>query len=75
MVGICFDSTCLSFQISHAPPFLFLQSLMGNYDVSALSYISNMEATVSISGIKIYVHASDACSAQTFTVIPRNHPL
>ena len=43
-----FDSKFLYFQISCAPPCLFLQSLMGNYDVT--------EATVSISGIKIITY-------------------
>ena len=47
-----------------------LQSLMGNYDVSALSSVSNTEATVSISGINIYVQASNVCLPQTFTVTP-----
>ena len=64
-----FDSTFLEFQISRAPPCLFLQSLMGNYDISALSCISNTEATVSISEIKMHVHASNAYLAQMFTVI------
>ena len=41
---------------------------MGNYDVNALSCVSNTEATVSISGIKVYVHASNPHLAQTFTV-------
>jgi hypothetical protein len=31
-----FTSAILGFQISHAPPCLFLQSLMGNYDIIAL---------------------------------------
>ena len=56
-------------------PCLFLQSLMGNYDVIALSCISNTAATVSISGIKIYEHASNAYLPQTFMVILWNCPL
>ena len=51
-----FDSTFLDFQISRAPPCLFLQSLMGNYDVSALSCTSNVEATVSNSQEFIYMY-------------------
>ena len=54
-------TTFPSFQIFRAPPCLFSQSLMGNYDVSSLSV-----ATVSISGIKICVHASNAHSTQYF---------
>ena len=46
-----------------------LQSLMGNYDVSALLCVSNTDATVSISGINIYVRASHAYLAQILTVI------
>ena len=57
------------------PPYFFLPSLMANYDVSALSCVFNTEATDSISGIKIYVHASNAYLAQTFMVILRNCPL
>ena len=53
----------------------FSQSLMGNYDVIALSCVSNMAATVSVSGIKVSVHASNAYLPQTFTVILRNCPL
>ena len=45
-----------------------LQSLMGEYDVITLSCVSSREATVSISGINISVHASNAYLAQTFTV-------
>ena len=52
-----------------------LQSLMGNYDVSALSCVSSTEATVSISGINIYVNVSNAYLAQIFTVILWNRPL
>ena len=51
------------------------QSLMGNYDVSALSCISNTEDTVRISGNKVYVHDFKAYWAQTLTVILRNCPL
>ena len=46
-----------------------LQSWLGNYDVSALSCVSSTEATVSISGINTYAHASNAYLAQIFTVI------
>ena len=38
--------------------------------LSALLCISNIAATVCISGIKIYVHASNAYSGQNFTVSP-----
>ena len=37
---MCFDSTVLGFQISRAPPCLFSQSLMGNYDVSVCPWVS-----------------------------------
>ena len=43
-----FDSNILDFQISRVPPYFFLQSLMANYDVSALSCVFNTEATDSI---------------------------
>ena len=46
-----FDSIFSCFQISHALPHLFLQSLMGDYDVGVWSSISNMETTLSILGI------------------------
>ena len=70
-----FDYTFSDFQISRAPPCLFSQSLMENYGVSALSGVSSSEATVSISGIKWYVHASNAYLAQTFAFILRNCPM
>ena len=48
---------------------LFLQSLMRNYDVSALLCVSDTAPTVRIPRIKIYLHVSDVHSAQNFMVI------